>query len=742
MKGRLKGNLYFLDGSTVIGSVAASSSSEDDASDTSRLWYMRLAHVGEKALQGLIEKNLLKGAKTGKLEFCKYYVLGKQTRIRFGTAIHRTKEILDYVHTQTGKKIMRLRSDNGESKLDPRAKKVVFLGFSEGVKGYKLWCPESKKEEELKAPARTIQTVINPVTNNPEEDPVIDNKLEENSEQSADEHENLVIEISKQIKSITTRKPKRVIKQPGWLADMVTYALPVVENGISCTFREAEQNEENRKGIIDCKWKLTKKNGDLKEEIFLSQLESHHDSGIKGLTNLWLHKRRLLGWRIPKIGLGSEAQCISPSKGKPNKRRTKLELSSNIAVVATTCYPRFCGVIEIHRCVGRSGCNGAVTAITGFLGLSGAILIQAYQTIFKDKPTSFLLMLATFPTFNTLLLMCFVRIYRTSEGDEKKHLNGFSLIALIIAAYLMVIIILENILSLPLLAHIFTFVILILLLASPLCIAIKAQLSESRSISSTSEIGEEPLMDDPNQFAAEKIHARQDLSGYHQIHSSADQEIDTNVKKTLQLGENLNLLQAMCTSSFWLLFVAMACGMGSGLATVNNISQIGESLGYTNLETSSLVSLWSIWNFLGRFGAGYISDYFLHMNGWARPVFMAITLATMSIGHAVIASGFPGALYIGSVLVGSIWEQYLTRSPIASPVGSYFLSVRVVGYIYDREASMEGDTCIGTHCFMLSFFIMSSAALLGFLAALILLFRTRKFYQQVVLRRLRQSVGE
>ncbi|GMP33557.1 hypothetical protein CsSME_00006825 [Camellia sinensis var. sinensis] len=406
--------------------------------------------------------------------------------------------------------------------------------------------------------------------------------------------------------------------------------------------------------------------------------------------------------------------------------------------------------------------GGTIVGIMkGFLGLSGAILIQAYQTIFKDKPTSFLLMLATFPTFNTLLLMCFIRIYRTSEGDEKKHLNGFSLIALIIAAYLMVIIILENILSLPLLAHIFTFVILILLLASPLCIAIKAQLSESRSISSTSEIGEDPLMDDPNQFAAEKIHARQDLSGYHQIHSRADQEIDTNVEKTLQLGENLNLLQAMCTSSFWLLFVAMACGMGSGLATVNNISQIGESLGYTNLETSSLVSLWSIWNFLGRFGAGYISDYFLHMNGWARPVFMAITLATMSIGHAVIASGFPGALYIGSVLVGVCYGSQWSLMPtiaseifgvvhmgtifntitIASPVGSYFLSVRVVGYIYDREASMEGDMCIGTHCFMLSFFIMSSAALLGFLAALILLFRTRKFYQQVVLRRLRQSVG-
>ena len=32
-----------------------------------------------------------------------------------------------------------------ESKLDPRAKKALFMGITGGVKGYRLWCPVTKK---------------------------------------------------------------------------------------------------------------------------------------------------------------------------------------------------------------------------------------------------------------------------------------------------------------------------------------------------------------------------------------------------------------------------------------------------------------------------------------------------------------------------------------------------------------------------------------------------------------------
>ncbi|WOH04589.1 hypothetical protein DCAR_0623999 [Daucus carota subsp. sativus] len=74
----------------------------------------------------------------------------------------------------------------------------------------------------------------------------------------------------------------------------------------------------------------------------------------------------------------------------------------------------------------------------------------------------------------------------------------------------------------------------------------------------------------------------------------------------------------------------------------------------TRQQIRIMVSLWSIRNFLGRFGAGYVSDVYLQKRGWPRPVFMILTLATMASGHLVIASGFPGNLCLGSVIVGVV----------------------------------------------------------------------------------------
>ena len=98
MKGIRNNNLYLYQGKTTMDTVAAVSEA-DKVAEMSMLWHMRLGHAGEKSLQTLATQGLLKGAKICKLEFCEQCVLGKQTRVKFGTAIHNTEGILDYIHT-------------------------------------------------------------------------------------------------------------------------------------------------------------------------------------------------------------------------------------------------------------------------------------------------------------------------------------------------------------------------------------------------------------------------------------------------------------------------------------------------------------------------------------------------------------------------------------------------------------------------------------------------------------------
>jgi len=96
MKGARDINLYYLKNSTITGIMVASIDSDDDAT---KLWDMRLGHAGEKPMQTLVKQDLLKGAKICKLKFCEHRVLGKKIKVKLGTRIHRTKGILDYVHT-------------------------------------------------------------------------------------------------------------------------------------------------------------------------------------------------------------------------------------------------------------------------------------------------------------------------------------------------------------------------------------------------------------------------------------------------------------------------------------------------------------------------------------------------------------------------------------------------------------------------------------------------------------------
>ena len=71
----------------------------DSDKDATKLWHIRLDHAGEKSMQALAKQGLLKGMKTYKLESSEHYILNKKMKVKFGTAIHCTRGILDYMHT-------------------------------------------------------------------------------------------------------------------------------------------------------------------------------------------------------------------------------------------------------------------------------------------------------------------------------------------------------------------------------------------------------------------------------------------------------------------------------------------------------------------------------------------------------------------------------------------------------------------------------------------------------------------
>ena len=70
MKGQKVSTLYKLIGNIVVGRVAVTTPVKSSTDDT-KLWHIRLSHIGERGMLELHKRNLLKGVKTCKLDFCK-----------------------------------------------------------------------------------------------------------------------------------------------------------------------------------------------------------------------------------------------------------------------------------------------------------------------------------------------------------------------------------------------------------------------------------------------------------------------------------------------------------------------------------------------------------------------------------------------------------------------------------------------------------------------------------------------
>ena len=260
--------------------------------------------------------------------------------------------------------------------------------------------------------------------------------------------------------------------------------------------------------------------------------------------------------------------------------------------------------------------RGPVSGILkGFVGLSTAIFTDLCAALFADNPASFLVMLSIVPLAVCLTGIFFLREVpqsSTAEEDkeESKYFAILNAVAVVVAVYLLAYDFIPN--PSTLFSRIFAGVLLVLL-ASPLGIPlysyIKACTLDRLRVQDFEGQVNEPFLGNNKKKKTEN--AAEEAGEYTAAVSAtaAETEEAVIIRSRPVVGEEHTIFEALSTVDFWILFASFLCGVGTGMAVMNNMGQIGLALGYT--DVSIFVSLMSIWGFFGRILSGTVSEYFI-----------------------------------------------------------------------------------------------------------------------------------
>ena len=405
----------------------------------------------------------------------------------------------------------------------------------------------------------------------------------------------------------------------------------------------------------------------------------------------------------------------------------------------------------------------------GFVGLSGALFTQLYYAIYGNDSTSMILLIGWLPSVISIVFLTTLRPMKASTHPRVLNVlyqNMYVTVGL--AAFLMGLIIAQKQVQFSQTAYIGSAIAVIVLILLPFGIAVREELlvwrEKKQPVAAPTDIviakESKTLPESPQtDTQKEKEGATEEMPCYS----------CTNVCNKPSRGEDYSIFQALLSTDMIIMFVAMCCGLGCNLTTMNNLGQIGESLGYKKNTIGISVSLASIWGFFGRVFTGFISETLLLKKKVPRTLFMTIFLLLSAVGQLMIAFPFPNSVYIASLVVGFSHGAQLTLvftvvselfglkyystlfncGQLSAPLGSYVLSVLVVGKLYDREAikqlgqksvkrSMTEElTCIGTKCYKISYLILACTNVFAAFVSLILVCRTRKFYSGDIYKKFR-----
>ncbi|XP_020684365.1 protein NUCLEAR FUSION DEFECTIVE 4-like [Dendrobium catenatum] len=211
-----------------------------------------------------------------------------------------------------------------------------------------------------------------------------------------------------------------------------------------------------------------------------------------------------------------------------------------------------------------------------------------------------------------------------------------------------------------------------------------------------------------------------------------------NVKGVVELVKKVN---------FWLYFMVYLCGATLGLVYGNNLGQISQSRGVSEIV---LLSVYSSFGFFGRLATAPLSIFSRSRYKISKIGTIAVLMIFMSISFFLLISSRKVPLLVSTAIIGSCSGAITSIAVSVSselfgqenfgvnhnivisniPVGS-FLFGSIAALIYDKGENVgtgRDRICIGSDCYQKTFIIWGCICSFGTILSFVLFSRTRKSF--------------